>query len=114
MVEILVPLGFFATIFGIVYIAITARNKERMALIEKGQDASILRDENQLHGRYNALKFGILAFGVGIGLVVANILDINRIMDDDVAYFAMIALFGGLSLIVYYLLMRRIKPEKEK
>lgn len=84
-----------------------------MALIEKGQDVSIFKDNNELHGRYNALKFGILAFGVGLGLIFANILDVHRIMDEDIAYFAMITLFGGLALIVYYLLLRRIKPEKK-
>ncbi len=114
MVEILVPLGFFATIFGIVYIAVTARNKERLALIEKGQDASIFKDEDQLHGRYNALKLGLLAIGVGIGLVIGNILDYNNVMDDEVAYFSMILLFGGLGLLLYYRLMKKIKPEKEE
>ena len=34
--EIIVPIVFFALVFGIVYIALNARNKERMALIEKG------------------------------------------------------------------------------
>jgi hypothetical protein len=38
----------------------------------------------------------------------------NNIMDDEVAYFAMIFLFGGLGLLSYYLLIRRIKPEKEE
>ena len=113
MVEILVPLGFFATIFGIVYIAVTAKNKERMALIEKGQDASIFKTDDKLHGRYNALKFGLLAIGVGIGLVIGNILDYTNVMDDEVAYFAMILLFGGFSLLLYYRIMKRIKPEED-
>lgn len=114
IVGILVPIALFASIFGIVYIAITARNKERMAMIEKGQDSSIFKLINETHQRYGALKFGILAIGIGIGLIVANILDVQNIMDDEVVYFAMIALFGGFSLVVYYLIMRKIKPEKEE
>lgn len=34
--EILVPLSFFAMIFGIVYLIYSTRNRERLALIEKG------------------------------------------------------------------------------
>ena len=113
MVEILVPIALFASIFGIVWIAVSAKNKERLALIEKGLDVSIFKNEGQTHWRYGALKFGLLAIGIGIGLVVANILDVNRIMDDEVAYFAMIFIFGGLGLLSYYKLMGKLKPEKD-
>jgi hypothetical protein len=112
-VEIIVPVALFATIFGIVWIGVSARNKERLALIEKGMDASIFKIENQGHWRYGALKFGLLAIGIGIGLVVANILDVNGIMDEEVAYFAMVFIFGGLGLLSYYKLMGKLKPEKE-
>jgi len=113
MVEILVPIALFATVFGIVFIAISAKNKERLALIEKGADASIFKQANQSHGRYNALKWGLVVVGVGIGLIFGNIFEMNNIMDDEVAYFAMIFVFGGLGLLIYYLLIRKIKPEKE-
>ena len=112
-VEIVVPVALFATIFGIVWIGVSARNKERLALIEKGMDASIFKIESQGHWRYGALKFGLLAIGIGIGLVVANILDVNGIMDEEVAYFAMVFIFGGLGLLSYYKLMGKLKPEKE-
>jgi len=114
MVEILVPIALFATIFGIIFVAVSARNKERMALIEKGMDASIFKEAHNSLGRYNALKWGLVIVGVGIGLILGNIFDIHGIMDDDVAYFAMIFVFGGLGLLSYYLLIRKIKPEKEE
>jgi uncharacterized membrane protein len=112
-VEIIVPVAVFATVFGIVWIAVSAKNKERLALIEKGLDASIFKEAGRTHWRYGALKFGLLAIGVGIGLVIGNILEVNGIMDDEVAYFAMIFIFGGLGLLSYYKLMGKIKPEKE-
>ena len=40
--EILIPLSLFAAIFGMVYLYYTTRNKERLALIEKGADSSFL------------------------------------------------------------------------
>ncbi|WP_311196042.1 hypothetical protein [Antarcticibacterium sp. 1MA-6-2] len=39
--EVIIFTVFFAVIFGIYYLYITARNRERMALIEKGADATI-------------------------------------------------------------------------
>lgn len=114
MVEILVPIALFATIFGIVFIAVSAKNKERLALIDKGLDASIFKEDSNLHGRYGALKLGLLAIGVALGLVIGNILDVNNVMDNEVAYFAMIFLFGGLSLVAFYAIMRKIKPEEKE
>ena len=40
-VEILIPISLFLMIFGIIYLYYSTRNRERMALIEKGADASI-------------------------------------------------------------------------
>jgi L-cystine uptake protein TcyP (sodium:dicarboxylate symporter family) len=39
--ELVIVLVLFGTIFGIVYLFISSRHKERMSLIEKGIDASI-------------------------------------------------------------------------
>ena len=108
-VEIIVPVALFATIFGIVYIGVSARNKERLALIDKGLDANMLHIKTTTHGRYDALKFGLLL----IGLLLGDVLDSYSRIQEEVAYFSMVMLFGGLSLILYYLIMKKIKPEKE-
>ena len=112
LVPIILFISFFGSIFGIAYVAITARNKERLALIEKGLDASIFQTQ-ETHGRYNALKWGLVIIGVGVGLIMGNIFDANGIMDEEVSYFAMVLVFGGSALLLYYLLIRKIKPEKE-
>jgi hypothetical protein len=49
--ETLVALAFFATTFGIAYLAINARHRQRMAMIEKGVDAAALLS-------YTGLKLG--------------------------------------------------------
>ena len=92
---------------------VSAKNKERLALVEKGLDASLFKEGETSHWRFGALKFGLLAIGIGVGLVIANILDVNGIMDEDVAYFAMALIFGGSGLLLYYSLMGKIKPDKE-
>ena len=113
-VEIIVPVALFATVFGIVYIAVSARNKERLALIDKGLDANMLHVKTNTHGRYDALKIGLLLIGFAVGLLLGNVLESYSQIQEEVAYFSMIMLFGGLALILYYLIMKKIKPEKEE
>jgi hypothetical protein len=111
--EIIVPLALFATIFGIVYVVISAVNKEKLALIEKGLDASIFQNKDKFstHGRYNALKFGLLLIGVALGLLLGNVLESYTEIQEEVAYFSMILLFGGIALLLYYAIMKKLKPE---
>ncbi len=108
---IIVPLAFFATVFGIVYVAVSASNKEKLALIEKGLDINLLKSKTTTHGRYDALKFGLLLIGFAVGLLLGNVLESYTSIQEEVAYFSMIMLFGGISLLLYYTIMKRIKPE---
>lgn len=103
----LVPVVFFISIAVVLYVFIQARHRERMAMIEKGYDASLLQgNASSRTGKFGALKIGIVAIGVGVGLLAGSILEAVTSLNDEVAYFSMIALFGGLGLIVYYLLVR--------
>lgn len=103
----LVPVVFFIALAVVLYVFIQARHRERMAMIEKGFDASLLQgDISSRTGKFGALKIGIVAIGVGVGLLAGSILEAATTLNDEVAYFSMIALFGGLGLIVYYLLVR--------
>lgn len=104
----LVPITLFLSIGVVLYAAIQARNRERMAMIEKGYDASLLEGHAVSRtGKYGALKFGMAAVGVGLGFLIGGILEMTTQMDEGVAYFSMITIFGGLGLIAYYLLVRR-------
>ena len=109
MEEILIPIAMFAMIFGIVYITATIRNRERMALIEKGADPKLFSSQK----KYGALRFGMLAVGVAIGLLIGNMLATNTTLDEEIAHFSMILLFGGSGLIASHFIVRRMK-ESEK
>ena len=41
LVEVLIPMSVFATIFGVIYLYLTTRNRERMAMIEQGADPEL-------------------------------------------------------------------------
>ncbi|NJO92604.1 MAG: hypothetical protein HC831_29305 [Chloroflexia bacterium] len=71
MEEILVPIGFFASIVIMVYVYYSGRNKERLALIEKGEKASLLEIK---HKPFPTLKLGMFLVGLGVGILAGNLL----------------------------------------
>jgi len=95
--EILIPLALFAAIFGIVYVYLSTRNKERMSMIEKGADASMFTQKRNHTGM--TLKFGMLLVGVALGILVGSLIDEYTTLPEEVGYFSMIFLFGGGALI---------------
>jgi len=97
--EIFVPISAFAMVLGIVYLSY--RRKERMALIQSGKDSSIFGQDKQC---YSTLKWGLLLFGVGLGLLIAEALAKYDILSPEVAYFSMAFIFGGAALIVDFLI----------
>jgi len=98
LIPILVPLGFFAMIFGIVYM----NKKENLAMIDKG-----MNPKNVTRGPepYSNLKWGLLLVGAGVGLLAAFVLDLLIAPyehDTEPLYFALIAVGGGIGLIISY------------
>jgi len=111
LVGILVPLGAFAMVFGIVYMLVTSRNRERMALIERGADPTLF--ETKKKATNGTMKVGLFFLGIGFGIVVAYLLTSGGGMDEDAAYPAMIFIFGGLALVLSYLWQRKQEKEDE-
>jgi hypothetical protein len=113
--EVLVAfIAFFATIFGIMYVHYTTRNKERMALIDKGADASLFNTGKEIRvSGINwlkvTLKIGMLFMGLALGIIVAAIMSNAGILYEGAAYPSMIFFFGGLSLVLFYIIDRRNK-----
>ena len=112
MEEILIPLIVFSSIFGMVYVFLNTRNKERLALIEKGADASLFASK-KLYKSNLTLKFGMLAVGIGVGILVASIMETYTVLDEEIAYPSMIFLFGGLFLIANAMIEKKDKVEEE-
>ena len=108
-------IAFFATVFGIMYVFYTTRNKERMALIEKGADASLFNTGKENRKTFNwswskfTLKVGMLFMGIAVGIVMGAVLSNAGILDEDAMYPSMIFFFGGLSLVLFYVIDRKNK-----
>ena len=99
MEGLFVPIGFFLAIFAILYVYWTTRTKERLAIVEKGVDVSVFKMD-PVRKRLDLVKWGIFMIALAIGVVTGFLL--SNAIDEVVAFFTMILLFGGLGLIVAY------------
>lgn len=113
MEAVFVPLIVFASTFGMVYVWLSTRNKERLALIEKGADASLFTVKKSHRSNYT-LKIGMLAVGIGIGILVGSLLETYTTLAEEVAFPSMIFLFGGGFLIANAMIERKQAAETEE
>ena len=81
------------TIFGIVYIYVSSKSKERLALIEKGMDPNLAKSDFWI-------QVGIIGAGSALGLIVADILPGK--------YGPLVAIvFAGAGLVIYNLIRKK-------
>ncbi|HEX2969648.1 MAG TPA: DUF6249 domain-containing protein [Bacteroidales bacterium] len=110
--EVLIAfIAFFATVFGIMYVFYTTRNKERMALIEKGADATLFNTGKTSFFSWGklSLKLGMLSIGIALGILIGELLTKGFNLDDDISFPSMIFMFGGLALVLFYFVDRKLK-----
>lgn len=96
MLPIIITLGAFVMV---VYIR-KYDNIERMAIIEKGLSPDLFKRDRTTSG---ILSTALLLMGGGLGLLMGYGLDSLFDM-EEVAYFSMIFIFGGLGLGLAYLI----------
>ncbi|GLU45634.1 DUF6249 domain-containing protein [Allomuricauda sp. NBRC 101325] len=110
---VIVPI-LFGVIFAIAYLYFSTRNKERLALIEKGADASIFT-----RGKQNAAPFwkvlilnlSLLLMGIGIAIFVASIMVNTMGVYEEVAYPGTIFLLAGVGLMVGFNMTKKLDKE---
>ncbi|CAM1346684.1 DUF6249 domain-containing protein [Tenacibaculum insulae] len=102
----------FAVIFGIFYLFFSTRNKERLALIEKGVDAKIFmsgeKKRSTLTGRVIILNLALLLMGIGLGVFIASIVDTYTTIDEEAIYPALIFFMAGLGLFTGFNLTKKL------
>ncbi|QOI97579.1 MAG: hypothetical protein HRU69_08790 [Flammeovirgaceae bacterium] len=108
---IMIPIvGIIGAFIMIVYLR-RFENAERMAMIEKGVDPSLFTKKAR-QSSSGTLRASLLFIGAGAGLLIAYFLD--RAFDmEEVAYFSMLFIFGGLGLGAAYLVEeKKIRDER--
>jgi hypothetical protein len=59
------------------------------------------------------LKWGMVAIGLGIGILIGHLVSPFFPWNPQAGYFSMIFICGGLSLIIYYLIERKQKNNEK-
>ena len=113
----LTPVLILGIIFGaiVVIVYLGVRRKERMAMLEKGVDASVFFHQKTGKNEYS-LKYGLLLIGLAIGILFGNLLANSEPFADqqEAAYFSMIFLFGGIALLINYFVARKMFNEEKR
>lgn len=105
---ILIVLIIFAAAFGIIYVIVTAQNRERMSMIEKGVNPKDFMAPKKSN-TYGIIKWALLLTGVGLGLFLGSLLDEYTTLPDEPGYFAGALIFGGLGLALAFLIQKKFK-----
>ncbi len=110
-------------VLGIAYavyklVELFARRKERMALIDKidiKDGVAVSPDminwlSPPAKSPFPALRIGLLLAGLGLGLGIAIIMSYNMEgMERDMLYFASMLFFGGLGLVISFIIEQKQK-----
>ncbi len=101
--EVFIPITMFMAIFGVLYVFLITRNKERMAMIEKDVDPNKFLTKPRRIG----LKIGMLAMGIALGILIGQVLAATTVLEEEVATMSMVFFFGGMGLVANHFVMKR-------
>ena len=110
--DFLIVLIIFAAVFGVVYVIVSARNRERMAMIEKGVSPKDFLTDRRPNS-YGVLKWALLLIGLGFGLFIGSILEAYTSIPEEAGYFASALFFGGAGLFGAFLLAKKAEEKSE-
>jgi hypothetical protein len=109
---IILPL-IFGVIFGIFYLYISARNKERLALIEKGADASIFYGKDRKVTpiwKVIVINLALLLMGIGAGTLISEVFVLGG-FEESVARPGTIFLMAGVGLFLGFVLTKKLNKD---
>ena len=107
--DILIATGVFAAVFGIVYVAVTAKNRERLAMIER--DMNPFEHRKTRSNGHGLLKWSLLIIGLGFGVFIGSLFDNYTTLPAEAGYFGSILFFGGAGLLLAFLISKKQEPD---
>jgi len=110
LTPVLVLAIIFGTILGIVYLVI--RKRERTAMMEKGIDPATFVVQKRANA--TSLKYGIMFISIALGIFLGKFMASTDMFmyEEEAAYFSMIFLFGGLGLVIYHFMAKKMNAEE--
>jgi hypothetical protein len=110
IIGILLPIIISLGVFTMIVLLRRMEHLEKLKMIEKGIDVGTHQKPKRPGV---AIKIALIAVGVGIGLLVGNILDAYTPLQDEVCYFSMIFLFAGVGLFTANKIVENKEKEQE-
>ncbi|MDM9632002.1 DUF6249 domain-containing protein [Robiginitalea aurantiaca] len=113
--EVIIFIALFSVIFGVTYLYFSTRNRERLALIEKGVDASIFlkgRGRTQPIWKVLIVNMALLLMGIGAGVIIGGTLAQVGGVDWDIAMPGSIFLMAGTGLLIGFFVTRKMDREE--
>ena len=109
-------ISLFVVIFGIFYLFFSTRNKERLALIEKGAEARIFVKGRTVGGGTFFWKaflsnLSVLLISIGLPVFLASFLEYSLNLPEEVAYPGTIFLMAGIGLYVGFTLTKKLSEQ---
>jgi len=111
IVGIMVPIVAIISTFTMIVFLRKYDNDEKMAMIAKGIAPPEKSTKNYNVNPSHSLRWGFVLIGFGIGLLMGSLLESILNIDDDVAHFSMIFIFGGLGLLVSYFYQMKLNQK---
>ncbi|MBM1107938.1 hypothetical protein JQC67_17415 [Aurantibacter crassamenti] len=112
--SVFIFISLFITVFGITYLHYSTRNKERLALIEKGAEASIFgiakKEKTAPIWKVIILNLALLLMGIGLGIIIGGLLNQAGVI-RDIAMPGSIFLMAGTGLLVGFFLTKKMDEE---
>jgi hypothetical protein len=107
LISMILILGVLpVTILLIVYYIQKAKIRERMLLLEKGIDISLLQKKDSPFN--NILMWGMLSTGLGLGMLLGFLLIEFSIFKDDAIMGILAILLSGIALSIFYFINKKV------
>lgn len=106
----IITIIFIVAIFLAWFFRQQARNKERLLLIEKGENPDQLFERKEKKFSFPWLKLGIIILGLSIGLgliVLAEFISTSRQLMNGPFPFFIMGVCGGISMIIAHFVEKR-------
>ncbi len=110
MVEILVPVSFFAMIVLIVYFTSRYKHQTKKAIIESGGNIELPKR------KFPLLEIGLTVLGIAVGLAAAVIPQLSNLPDAATGLLtgASILLFGSLGLLLSFFIRKKLERKEQQ
>ncbi len=110
--EIFIMMTMIGAVTFVIYLLISSRHKERMALLEFDRDATVFQPTRKMRTPL-ALKFGLLLLFGGIGMLVGYFVSWAFGIPEELATFAFLFISAGGGLLAYFFIGTRMEQENQ-